>query len=46
MSVDELRSGFWNLAKRLYKPKFVETRNRNFRKHLRQRVKEKRAQAA
>ena len=46
MSIDELRSGFWNLARRLYRPKFVEQRNRNFRRHLRQRVKEKRKNAA
>jgi radical SAM superfamily enzyme YgiQ (UPF0313 family) len=46
MSVDELRSGFWKLARRLYRPKFVAVRNRNFRQHLRQRVKEKRRPAA
>lgn len=46
MSVDELRAGFWNLARRLYRPSFVKTRNQNFRQHLRQRVKEKRHQAA
>jgi len=46
MSVDELRGGFWNLTRRLYRPEFVEQRNRNFRQHLRKRVKEKRRQAA
>jgi radical SAM superfamily enzyme YgiQ (UPF0313 family) len=46
MSVDELRDGFWNLTRRLYRPEFVEQRNRNFRQHLRKRVKEKRRQAA
>ncbi len=46
MSVDELRDGFWDLARRLYNPEFVEKRNRNFRKHLRRRVKEKRRRAA
>ncbi|MFP6876935.1 MAG: radical SAM protein [Roseibacillus sp.] len=46
MSVDELRDGFWNLTRRLYRPEFVEQRNRNFRQHLRKRVKEKRRQVA
>ena len=46
MSVDELRGGFWNLTRRLYRPEFVEQRNRNFRQHLRKRVKEQRRQAA
>ncbi len=42
MSIEELREGFWNLTRRLYRPEFVEQRNRNFRRHLRQRVKERR----
>lgn len=36
MSVDELRSGFRDLTRRLYSPEFVGQRNRNFRSHLRQ----------
>lgn len=40
MSLQELREGYWNLVRRLYRPEFVETRNRNFRRHLRQRVRE------
>ncbi|NIP97237.1 MAG: B12-binding domain-containing radical SAM protein [Akkermansiaceae bacterium] len=46
MSIDELRDGFWNLTRRLYRPEFVEQRNHNFRRHLRQRVREKRHRAA
>lgn len=42
MSVDELRSGYRRLLKKLYDPVFVETRNRHFRKHLRQRIREER----
>ena len=46
MSVGELHDGFHGLAKRLYAPAFVQQRNRNFRQHLRQRVKQKRQPAA
>jgi len=43
MSVDELRTGYRKLLTRLYNPEFVETRNRNFRQHLRRNIREKRA---
>jgi hypothetical protein len=45
MSVDELRTGYRKLLTRLYNPEFVETRNRNFRQHLRRNIREKRAMA-
>jgi len=43
MSVDELSTGYRKLLTRLYNPEFVETRNRNFRQHLRRNIREKRA---
>lgn len=42
MSVTELADGYRNLVHRLYNEEFVQTRNRNFRKHLRQNIREKR----
>jgi radical SAM superfamily enzyme YgiQ (UPF0313 family) len=39
MSVDELRDGFRNLARRLYMPEFVEQRSQRFRKHLRTKIR-------
>lgn len=46
MSVEDLRRDFRKLAGRLYAPEFVEQRNRNFRTHLRKRVRERRLAAA
>ena len=43
MSVDELRSGYENLLRRLYNEEFVQTRSRNFRQHLRRKIKKERA---
>lgn len=43
MSVNELESGYRDLLSRLYNEDFVQTRNRHFRKHLRRKIKEKRA---
>ncbi len=41
MSVEELRAGFHDLVRRLYAPEFVERRNRSFRGHLRQSIRER-----
>lgn len=46
MTVRQLKVGFRKLAQRLYAPDFVEQRNRNFRAHLRSRVRDKRQSAA
>lgn len=43
MSASELEFGYKNLLSRLYNEDFVQTRNRNFRKHLRQKIKKERA---
>lgn len=42
MSVDQLRTGFHDLARRLYAPEFVERRNRSFRAHLRKAIIDRR----
>ncbi len=39
MSVEELRSGFHNLVRRLYAPEFVDRRSRAFRKHLKHSIR-------
>jgi radical SAM superfamily enzyme YgiQ (UPF0313 family) len=46
MSVDELKDGFRNLARRLYAPEFVEGRSKRFREHLRAKVRGRIAPAA
>jgi len=43
MSISELESGYKNLLGRLYNEDFVQTRNRNFRQHLRRRIQQKRS---
>lgn len=42
MSVEQLRSGYMNLLTKIYDEEFVAQRYRNFRQHLRQRIKERR----
>ena len=46
MSVDELEEGFLKIIGTLYSPRFVADRSRRFKKHLRNRIKEKRTTAA
>jgi len=46
MSVEELRSGYLKLLTRIYDEEFVAQRYRNFRGHLRQRIKERRVSKA
>ncbi len=43
MSVEELRTGYLNLLTKIYDEEFVAQRYRNFRQHLRQQIKERRA---
>lgn len=40
MSVSELETGYRKLLSRLYNEEFVQTRNRNFRQHLRNKIRE------
>ncbi len=46
MSVAELEEGFLKIIGTLYSPRFVADRSRRFKKHLRNRIKEKRTTAA
>ncbi|MGJ8698276.1 MAG: radical SAM protein [Verrucomicrobiaceae bacterium] len=43
MSVEELRAGYLNLLPRIYGEEFVAQRYRNFRQHLRRKIKEDRS---
>lgn len=39
MTMKELKDGYENLVQKIYKPEFVDTRYRNFRRHLRNEVR-------